>query len=125
MLARTEPTLLDLSVALFSGLAGSYALCRKSLSTALPGVAIAVALVPPLAAFGLFVGYDDISNAWGALDQSYQYVGFESIDGTKVKSKVSGGIWTDEVDSCDSCSGTANLLACDVPALTEGKGATP
>ena len=67
----------------------------------------------------------DISNAWGALDQSYQYVGFESIDGTKVKSKVSGGIWTDEVDSCDSCSGTANLLACDVPALTEGKGATP
>ena len=67
----------------------------------------------------------DISNAWGALDQSYQYVGFESSDGTKVKSKVCGGIWTDEVDSCDSCSGTANLLACDVPALTEGKGATP
>ena len=65
----------------------------------------------------------DISNAWGALDQSYQYVAFESIDGTKVKSKVTGGIWTDETDSCDSCSGTADLISCD-PPVKEG-GTTP
>jgi len=65
----------------------------------------------------------DISNAWGALDQSYQYVGFQSIDGSKVKSKTSGGIWTDEVDSCDSCSGAADLITCD-PPVKEG-GTTP
>ncbi|MEO1997890.1 MAG: hypothetical protein ABGZ17_21730, partial [Planctomycetaceae bacterium] len=62
----------------------------------------------------------DISNAWGALDQSYQFVGFESIDGTKVKSKVSGGIWTDDIDSCDSCSGTADLISCDDPEKEGG-----
>src|ERR1039458_9803393 len=51
ILARTQPNLLDLGVALFSGLAGSVVVCRRSEGggvTALPGVAIAVALMPPL-----------------------------------------------------------------------------
>ncbi|MCL7454243.1 MAG: universal stress protein, partial [Anaerolineae bacterium] len=46
VLNRTRPTLLDLGVALASGAAGAYALCRKEVSAALPGVAIAAALVP-------------------------------------------------------------------------------
>jgi uncharacterized hydrophobic protein (TIGR00271 family) len=53
ILSRTKPNLLDLGVALASGAAGAYALCRKDVSTALPGVAIAAALVPPLATIGI------------------------------------------------------------------------
>ncbi|MFQ5578074.1 MAG: DUF389 domain-containing protein, partial [Anaerolineae bacterium] len=53
ILSRTAPALLDLGVALVSGLAGAYALCRKDVSASLPGVAIAAALVPPLATVGI------------------------------------------------------------------------
>ena len=59
ILARTNPTLLDLGVALFSGLAGSVAVCRfggKEAVTTLPGVAIAVALMPPLCTMGFGLG---------------------------------------------------------------------
>ncbi|MBK5292610.1 MAG: DUF389 domain-containing protein [Acidobacteriia bacterium] len=59
ILARTHPNLLDLGVALFSGLAGTIVVCRGGGGggvTALPGVAIAVALMPPLCAIGFGVG---------------------------------------------------------------------
>ncbi|MEA3403286.1 MAG: TIGR00341 family protein [Armatimonadota bacterium] len=52
-LMRTHPTLFDLAIALASGLAGAYALVDERVSPALPGVAVAVALLPPLAACGL------------------------------------------------------------------------
>lgn len=53
ILARTNPTLLDLGVAVAAGAAGAFALTRKSVATALAGVAIAVALVPPLCVLGI------------------------------------------------------------------------
>ena len=53
VLTRTQPSLLDLAIALFSGLAAAYALCRSDAAGALPGVAIAAALVPPLSAVGI------------------------------------------------------------------------
>jgi uncharacterized hydrophobic protein (TIGR00271 family) len=56
ILSRTQPNLLDLGVALASGAAGAYALCRKEVSASLPGVAIAAALVPPLAVGGIGLG---------------------------------------------------------------------
>jgi uncharacterized hydrophobic protein (TIGR00271 family) len=59
ILARTRPNLLDLGVALFSGLAGSVVMTRSLTAggaSALPGVAIAVALMPPLCAVGFGVG---------------------------------------------------------------------
>jgi uncharacterized hydrophobic protein (TIGR00271 family) len=59
ILARTQPNLLDLAVALFSGLAGSLVVVRGGGGggvTALPGVAIAVALMPPLCTAGFGVG---------------------------------------------------------------------
>ncbi len=59
ILARTNPNLLDLGIALFSGLAGSIAVGRAGRSdgvTTLPGVAIAVALMPPLCTIGFGMG---------------------------------------------------------------------
>ncbi len=56
--ARTQPNTLDLAVALFSGAIGSMAICRevKGVVTSIPGVAIAVALMPPLCVVGYGVG---------------------------------------------------------------------
>jgi uncharacterized hydrophobic protein (TIGR00271 family) len=59
ILGRTNPNLLDLGIALFSGLAGSVAVSRSGGAggvTTLPGVAIAVALMPPLCAMGFGLG---------------------------------------------------------------------
>jgi len=51
--ARMHPNLFDLAVALASGVAGAYAVARKDVAAALPGVAIAAALVPPLSVIGI------------------------------------------------------------------------
>ena len=51
--ARTRPNLLDLGVALFAGCAGAYCQTRKELADTLAGVAIAVALVPPIGVVGI------------------------------------------------------------------------
>jgi len=67
MLARAQPTLLDLAVALASGLAGAYAVARKNVSAALPGVAIAAALMPPLVTVGLGLAVGSPHVAGGAL----------------------------------------------------------
>lgn len=51
--SRTQPTLIDLVIALAAGAAGSFAKTRRGVADALPGVAIAVALVPPLSVIGI------------------------------------------------------------------------
>lgn len=56
MLARTSPDLRDLVVALGAGAAGAYATVRTDVSSSLPGAAVAVALVPPLATAGMMLG---------------------------------------------------------------------
>jgi uncharacterized hydrophobic protein (TIGR00271 family) len=53
LLSRTHPSLLDLVVALAAGVAAGYATVREEVGVALPGVAVAVALVPPLAVVGI------------------------------------------------------------------------
>ncbi|MCP4452602.1 MAG: DUF389 domain-containing protein, partial [Planctomycetes bacterium] len=65
ILQRTEPSSLDLVVALISGVAAAYALCRNNVSNSLPGVAIAVALVPPLATVGVCLSIGLWGLAWG------------------------------------------------------------
>lgn len=67
--ARTEPNTLDLLIALFSGAVGSIAVCRdvKGIATSIPGVAIAVALMPPLCVTGYGLGLmmtSDTSTGW-------------------------------------------------------------
>ncbi|TVQ07329.1 MAG: TIGR00341 family protein [Leptolyngbya sp. DLM2.Bin27] len=53
ILLRTEPTLIDLMVAMAAGAAGAFAKSRKHVADAFPGVAISVALVPPLSVMGI------------------------------------------------------------------------
>jgi uncharacterized hydrophobic protein (TIGR00271 family) len=63
--ARTQPNLFDLIVALASGAAGAYAVARKDVAAALPGVAIAAALVPPLGVIGIGIAQAQFSIAGG------------------------------------------------------------
>ena len=67
ILARTQPTLIDLAIALFSGMAGAYALSHSDAAGALPGVAIAAALVPPLAVTGITLTTGHYQESFGAL----------------------------------------------------------
>lgn len=67
VLGRAKPTVMDLAVALISGAAAGYALCRENVSAALAGVAIAAALAPPLTVIGIGVILRDWQVAGGAL----------------------------------------------------------
>lgn len=66
MLARTQPNLLDLLVAVLAGFAGAYAMIDERISPALPGVAIATAIVPPLSNCGLCLGLGAYTGAFGS-----------------------------------------------------------
>lgn len=66
ILARTKPTLLDLIIALASGAAGTYAMCRRPDSAVLPGVAISTAIMPPICIIGIGVAFGRLDVAWGA-----------------------------------------------------------
>jgi uncharacterized hydrophobic protein (TIGR00271 family) len=57
MEARGEVNLLDLAVALASGMAAAYAMARPNVAATIAGVAIAAALVPPLAVVGIAAAY--------------------------------------------------------------------
>ncbi len=66
VLARTNPTPIDLTVAVAGGIAAAYALAQPHLSAALPGVAIATALMPPLCTVGVGLALDRMDIAGGA-----------------------------------------------------------
>lgn len=66
MLSRGKPNALDLAVALISGIAAAYATARPNLLGALPGVAIAAALVPPIATSGVALAHGDLITSAGA-----------------------------------------------------------
>nr|MBI1228504.1 TIGR00341 family protein [Cytophagales bacterium] len=67
IMARVRPNLLDLGVAVGSGIAGAYAHAKEEVAKTLAGVAIAVALVPPLAVSGIGLGWGDWAIFSGAL----------------------------------------------------------
>ncbi|HSK26228.1 MAG TPA: TIGR00341 family protein [Jiangellales bacterium] len=64
---RTSPNLADLVAAVATGFAGAVGLSRRDVSDVLPGVAIAISLVPPLAVVGVTLGQGAVSLALGAL----------------------------------------------------------
>ena len=63
---RIHPKLIDLVAALATGTVGAFALVRSDISDTLPGVAIAISLVPPLAVVGLLISVQRYSDAAGA-----------------------------------------------------------
>ena len=64
--ARTRPNVLDLGVALVAGAISAYASVRSKALSSLAGTAIAVALVPPVCAFGLLLAKASWGDAFGA-----------------------------------------------------------
>ncbi len=80
--ARVSPRLIDLLAALATGAVGAFAMVRSDISDALPGVAIAISLVPPLAVVGLTLES-------GAPDQA---VGALLLFGTNVSAIITTGV---------------------------------
>ncbi|MBP8066032.1 MAG: DUF389 domain-containing protein [Flavobacterium sp.] len=66
LLARTSPTIYDVLIAFFGGLAGIVAISSKQKGNVLPGVAIATALMPPLCTAGYGLATEQYSFFWGA-----------------------------------------------------------
>jgi uncharacterized membrane protein len=64
---RVSPKLLDLYAALAAGAAGAFAMSRDDVADSLPGVAIAISLVPPLCVVGIGVAEGEWAAAWGAM----------------------------------------------------------
>ena len=66
VLARSEPTLLDLGIALAAGAIATYAKVNAKAVSSMAGTAIAVALVPPVCVMGLMLAAHDLAAARGA-----------------------------------------------------------
>ncbi len=66
ILSRTQPSPIDLVIALAGGLAAAFALAMPNISAALPGVAIATALMPPLCTVGIGLAFQRWEVAGGA-----------------------------------------------------------
>lgn len=67
MLIRTSPDLRDIGIAILAGIAGSWGYYRSEFSTILSGVAIAVALVPPLCTCGIMLEQGHFILAYGSI----------------------------------------------------------
>jgi len=66
VISRTQPTPIDLAIALAGGLAAAFALAMPNISAALPGVAIATALMPPICTVGIGLAFQRWDVAGGA-----------------------------------------------------------
>lgn len=66
ILARTQPNLIDLGIAITAGAMGGFGIIRKGISDTLAGTAIAVALMPPLCVVGISLTMHYYSFAFGA-----------------------------------------------------------
>ena len=66
ILSRTQPTMIDLMIALAGGAAGAFASVSPRLSVAVVGVAVATALVPPLVASGILFAHFQWANSGNA-----------------------------------------------------------
>lgn len=66
VLSRTNPTLIDFGIAMAAGMAGAFTQTRRSIADAIPGVAIAVALVPPLSVIGIGLALKEQQIALGS-----------------------------------------------------------
>jgi uncharacterized hydrophobic protein (TIGR00271 family) len=84
ILSRTQPTLLDLGIAIAAGAAAAFAYSRSSVMNSIAGVAIAVALVPPLAVVG-------IGLAIGPLTDTDIYYSLTEVGKEEALGTIAGG----------------------------------
>ena len=80
--SRTFPTLLDVLVALFGGIAGIVSISRQQQTNAIPGVAIATALMPPLCTAGFGIGTYNWNFFFGAIYLFFFYFQVRSFNKT-------------------------------------------
>lgn len=66
IIARSRPTLLDLGIAVAAGGVGAFARIRPAISATLAGIAVAVALMPPLCVIGIALAHADTRLAYGS-----------------------------------------------------------
>ena len=92
LLARTLPSPIDLSIALAGGLAAAFALALPNLSAALPGVAIATALMPPLCTVGACPRPGPPRPGWRGFSALHHQRGHHRFCGHHIV--LSAGIWT-------------------------------
>ena len=86
LLARTNPTIYDVLIALFGGLAGILETSRKDKGTVMAGVAIATALMPPLCTVGFGLATWQMSYFFGALYLffiNFTFIALAAFIGTK------------------------------------------
>lgn len=67
VIARTDPGLGEMMVALAAGIAGAFVQIKRDEVSLVPGVAIGVALVPPLSSAGMLLYFGEPEGAWEAL----------------------------------------------------------
>src|SRR5262249_38917356 len=101
--ARTAPTLMDLMIALCGGAAGAYALASPRLNGAVVGVAIATALVPPLASSAICLAHGEFRLSSGAL-----LLSFSNMVGIQVASSVV--MWLSGYRGRENARGTPGRL---------------
>lgn len=65
--SRAHPSLVSVMIAILAGLAASFALVKRQLNETLPGVAISVSLIPPVAVMGIGIARLD----WGLVSGSF------------------------------------------------------
>jgi len=127
--ARGEPTLLDLGVAFVSGVAASYCLARPALSGALAGVAIAAALVPPIATVGicLSLGETEISRGAALLFGTNVVAIVLGAAGNfflaGIRGQKAGGVWARRLFIAFALTGAA--LAVPLTSVLVGKVTEP
>ena len=87
LLARTSPTLYDVLIAFFGGMAGVIAVCTKGKGNVIPGVAIATALMPPLCTAGYGIATANWSYFLGAFYLFFintVFIGLATLLGVKM-----------------------------------------
>ena len=119
LLARTQPTLWDVLIAFFGGSAGIVALTRKEGGNAIPGVAIATALMPPLCTAGYGLAHGNWQYFFGAFYLfaiNCVFIAFSTLLFSKLLKLPRRGLVTESKRRLQSIIITAVVMAVMIPS---------
>lgn len=119
LLARTQPTIWDVLIAFFGGGAGIVALTRKEGGNAIPGVAIATALMPPLCTAGYGLAHGNWHYFFGAFylfSINCVFIAFATLLVSKLLKLPRRGLVTESKRRLHSIIITAIVLAVMIPS---------